>query len=70
MSGQDDPGVAPHQQERAISSLIEATSVPPEEVRALFMREFAKLEKDARIRTHLQTLTTARVRTVLRRSIR
>ena len=42
MSGQDDPGVAPHQQERAISSLIEATSVPPEEVRALFMREFAK----------------------------
>ena len=68
MNNPGDRGVTLQLQERAILSLIEKTSASPDEVRALFMRESARLEEDARIHTHVQALTIARVKALLRRS--
>jgi Protein of unknown function (DUF3562) len=61
-----DRGTEPERQEQAIATLIAATTVAPSEVRDLFLRELARLERDARIRTHLQALAMSRVRSMLR----
>jgi hypothetical protein len=55
------------QLERAIASLIDRTSVSPDEVRRLFTDELARLETSAKVRTHLLALTTSNVRGMLRR---
>jgi len=52
--------------ERAIASLSDSTSVSVEEVRNVFEREFARLEPTAKVRAHLETLVTSKVRTLLR----
>lgn len=57
------------QHERAIASLISQTSASAEEVRRLFAIEFARLEANTKVRTHLLALTTSNVRGLLRRPI-
>jgi hypothetical protein len=56
------------QHERAIASLIDGTSVAPDEVRKLFADELAQLETHAKVRTHLLALTTSKVRGLLRKA--
>lgn len=51
--------------ERAISSLSARTGIAPAEVRALFMRELARLELRAKVRTYLAALATSNVRAML-----
>ena len=52
-----DPDVA--QRERVIMALAESTSHSTEEVRDVFEREYARLEGQARVRTHLNALTAS-----------
>ena len=61
-----DRGTESERQEQAIASLIDGTTVAPKKVRDLYLRELARLERDARIRTHLQALAISRVRSMLR----
>ena len=62
---QKSPETAPH--EREIRSLSTRTAVPPDEVRALFAHEFARLGMGAKVGTYLTVLTTSNVRAMLRR---
>jgi len=61
-----EKGVA--QSERVIMALAESTAHSPDEVRALFDREYARLEAQAKVRTHLNALTASNVRAILRRA--
>jgi Protein of unknown function (DUF3562) len=62
----DDNDVA--RRERAIQSLTEDADASPEKVRGLFAREFARLERGAKVRKYLHVLTASRVRAQLRRT--
>ena len=53
--------------ERSILSLIDSTSAPDAEVRKLYACEYARLELNSKVHTHLQALTTSNVREMLRR---
>ena len=55
------------QSERVIMALAESMAHSPDEVRRVFDREYARLESQAKIRTHLHALTASNVRTILRR---
>lgn len=59
-------GSAVERRERAIASLADSTSVSIEEIRNVFERELARLEPTAKVRAHLETLVTSRVKTILR----
>jgi hypothetical protein len=52
--------------ERVIAALAESTARSPEVVRSVFAQEYARLEANAKVRTHLQALTTSNVRAILR----
>jgi hypothetical protein len=52
--------------ERAISALTQRTGVPLAEVRALFTEEFARLARDATVRSYLVTRTASNVLAALR----
>ena len=62
----DDNDVA--RREREIQCLTEGADASPEKVRGLFTREFARLERGAKVRKYLHVLTTSKVRAELRRS--
>jgi hypothetical protein len=62
---QDSPKPPSH--EREIRSLSTRTAIPPDEVRALFAHEFARLGMGAKVGTYLTVLTTSNVRAMLRR---
>jgi DNA-directed RNA polymerase subunit F len=55
------------QSERVILAIAESTSHSPDEVRVIFDREYARLEAQAKVRTHLSALTASNVRAILRR---
>jgi hypothetical protein len=59
------PETARH--ERSIAAIAHSTSRPMDEVRSMFTLEFDRLESAAKIRTHLEALVTAKVRTQLNR---
>ncbi len=52
--------------ERAISTLMQRTGAPLAEVRALFAKEFARLARDATVRSYLVTRTESNVLAALR----
>ena len=54
--------------ERAIAALIERTTLSAEDVRSLYAGELARLETNAKVRTHLVALATSNVRGILRRT--
>ena len=54
--------------ERVIMALAESMAHPADDVRLIFDREYARLESQAKIRTHLHALTASNVRSILRRS--
>jgi hypothetical protein len=56
--------------ERVIAALAESTARPADEVRGVFAQEYARLEANAKVRTHLQALTASNVRAILRRAER
>lgn len=58
------------QSEQVIQALAASTAHSPEEVRRLFDREYARLEAQARVRTHLAALATSNVRSMLRQAAR
>ncbi len=65
----DNEDEDPARQERTIRSLTErAGGAPIEHVRGLFMREFSRLGKGAKVRRYLHVLTTSNVREMLRPS--
>jgi hypothetical protein len=66
MGNSIERGSTVERRERAIASLASATSVSPERIRDVFERELARLESTAKVRTHLETLVTSNVRTILR----
>ena len=53
--------------ERAIATLTHRTGVPVAEVRALFAEEFARLARDATVRSYLITCTVSNVLAALRK---
>lgn len=61
---------APVRHDRAIRSLSDHTGLPQEAIRALLVREYARLERGAKVRSYLLVLAAANVRTAVhRRSI-
>lgn len=52
--------------ERAISTIAEAGNASLEKIRGLFAKEFARLEKGAKVRTYLHALAVANVRAQVR----
>jgi hypothetical protein len=66
MSSFLERGTEAARQERSIASLADRTAVSEENVRGLFVREYARLELNAKVRTYLQVLTTSNVRSMLR----
>jgi hypothetical protein len=58
----------PARQERTIRSLTDAAGAPIEHVRRLFVDEFARLGKGAKVRRFLHVLATSNVREMLRAS--
>lgn len=54
--------------ERVIGALRDRTGFPLAVVRGLFAREFARLERDAKVRSYLSVLTASNVRAMLRRN--
>lgn len=66
-AGSQDDGDAARS-ERAIRTLTDASGASLEKVRDLFTAEFSRLERFAKIRTHLHVLATVKVRTMLSRA--
>ena len=66
MSSFLERGTETARQEQSIASLADRTDVSEEEIRGLFIREYARLELNATVRTYLQVLTTSNVRSMLR----
>jgi hypothetical protein len=66
MSSFLERGTEVAQQERSIASLANRTEVSEGKIRGLFIREYARLELNATVRTYLQVLTTSNVRSMLR----
>jgi hypothetical protein len=56
-------------QERTIRSLTERAGAPIEHVRGLFMKEYSRLGRGAKVRRFLHLLTTSNVREMLRASV-
>ncbi len=56
--------------ERAISSIAKTENTSLEEIRGLFVEEFARLEKGATVRKYLHTLAAANVRAKVREAAR
>jgi hypothetical protein len=54
--------------ERAVRSLCDRTGAPVAHVRELFVRELARLELHATVRSYLPVLTAANVRAMLPRA--
>jgi hypothetical protein len=64
----ENAGAEATRHERIIKSLAEGSSHSVAEVKALFVREYARLADGAKIRVHLLTLATSNVRSQLRRA--
>ena len=58
------------QTERVVIALAESMSHSADDVRQIFDREYARLESQAKIRTHLHALTASNVRAILRRAVK
>ena len=56
------------QTERVVTALAESMAHSADDVRRIFDSEYARLESQAKIRTHLHALTTSNVRAILRRT--
>jgi hypothetical protein len=67
MGNSIDFGSTLERRERSIASLAASTSSSIDETRNVFDRELARLEPDAKVRTHLEAVVASNVRTILRR---
>lgn len=65
MSAPYESGNETARSERAIVGLSARTGRPLVEIRELYAREFARLQRRAKVRTYLSVLTTANIRTLL-----
>ena len=64
----ENPNTEASRVERVIAALVESTARTPDEVRSVFAQEYARLEANAKVRTHLQALAASNVRAIFRRA--
>jgi hypothetical protein len=62
----DHQKVDVEKRERVIATLAASTDHSLDEVRTVFVREYARLEAGAKVRTHLDALVVSNVRSILR----